>query len=172
MYLLSNVSLILWVITVRISEVNRADWNLYSLSLKRLFLLRWSTTFLLIIASKILLMTPGRLMGLYCEATVDLIIDRTDIVVGINVINKLGGVTVTSVHCNWWKFLILYISYNILFFFLILDPNLLWQIRLKFLSSLHLTFKIVSQDLPYSVLIGVDRFPYSLDNTPTFIEQD
>lgn len=60
MYLLSRDSLILWVIAVMISAVDRPDRNWYCLSLKRLFLFWWSTT-------QNFLMTLRKVIGLYDE---------------------------------------------------------------------------------------------------------
>lgn len=50
-----------------ISAVDEANQNLYCLSLRSLFMLSWSTTFLLIIALKSLLVTLRSLRSWYCN---------------------------------------------------------------------------------------------------------
>lgn len=65
--LLSNISLILFVMTSKPSAIDLEEWNQWSLSLRRLVIFRWSTTLLLIIDSKSLLVTLRSLMRWYCD---------------------------------------------------------------------------------------------------------
>lgn len=65
--LISSASLILCVINVKTSAVDVKMRNPYCLPLRRFLPFRWLTAFLLIIATKSMLITPRRLMGRYCD---------------------------------------------------------------------------------------------------------